>query len=781
METRRSFIKSVSAVYAVVALSGKQLLGSNAYMERNKHLNLNFLLPILVLLSLISCHSASSFKVKDVKELNEALAVVNPGGKIILANGVWKDDELLLNAKGTEEAPIEITAEEKGKVFVEGLSNLRISGEYLVVSGLVFRNGHTPTSEAITFREKDGVYGNHCRLTECVMDNFNNPERFETELWVAIYGKNNRVDHCYLVDKRSQGVTMAVRLVDEACRENKHQIDHNYFGFRQNLGSNGGETLRLGTSPYSLSTSGTLVEANYFEHCSGEHEIISNKSCYNVFRNNTFFECQGTLTYRHGHDNLAEGNFFFGNGKENTGGIRIINERNKAINNYFYQLKGYRFKGALVVMNGVPNSPINRYNQVVGGVFNNNTFIDCDYFQLCAGSDAERSATPVDTKIENNIFYHSSAKEIFAAYDDISGISWQHNYLNVGVKPITDKGISLVEMKLVTNENGIQEVVSSAIQNAGCNLKQPVATAENSGVSWYPKKSGELSFGTGKQTEVEPGENTLVDAINNSASGDVLVLKSGEYKNSKNIFIKHVVTIKAVANEKPLLLTEKNSMFSIENEGALKLSGIEISGKTSPDMAGNSIVTTSKYSMNRNYKLIVENCQVKDLDVNYGFDFLKTYKNTMADSIVIRNCQFSDINGSVMELDKEYEDLGIYNAEYVVLDHSGFTDVQNSVLTIYRGGTDESTFGPNVKISDCFLKNCGKGKRNKGGNAIYLYGVQLAKVDNLKMNDCADFRLFLTNGDPVTKINHLNIFPKAEIVSNSKLYEITGLTHNPEN
>lgn len=72
-------------------------------------------------------------------------------------------------------------------------------------------------------------------------------------------------------------------------------------------------------------------------------------------------------------------------------------------------------------------------------------------------------------------------------------------------------------------------------------------------------------------------------------------------------------------------------MFSIENEGALKLSGLEISGAKSPDMAGNSIVTTSKYSMNRNYKLIVENCTVKDLDVNYAFDFLKIYKSTMAD------------------------------------------------------------------------------------------------------------------------------------------------------
>lgn len=739
------------------------------------------LIVSLSFLGLQSCKSRQNIKVTNVEELNLAIAEARPGDKIILENGVWKDAELLLNAKGTEEAPIEITTEEKGKVFIEGLSNLRISGEYLIVSGLVFRNGYTPTSEAISFREKEGVYANHCRLTECVIDNFNNPERFETELWVAIYGKNNRVDHCYLVDKRSQGVTMAVRLVDEACRENNHLIDHNYFGFRENLGSNGGETLRLGTSPYSLSTSGTVVEANYFEHCDGEHETISNKSCGNIFRNNTFWECRGTLTYRHGHDNLAEGNFFFGNGKTNIGGVRIINERNKAINNYFYKLTGYRFRGALVIMNGVPNSPINRYNQVVGGVFSNNTFIDCDYFQLCAGSDAERIATPVDTKIENNIFYHSSAKDIFTAYDNISGISWENNYMNTGVNPIVDKGINLVEIKLVKNEYGIEEVASPTIQNAGCNLKKPLATAENSGVSWYPIKSGELTFGTGKEIDVEPGENTLADAVKKTNSGDILILKTGEYLNSKNIFIQHALTIQAAIDAKPLILTEKNSMFSIENEGALKLSGVEISGKTSPDMAGNSIVSTSKYSMNRNYKLIVENCIVKDLDVNYGFDFLKVYKNTMADSIVIRRCDFSNIDGTVMELNKEYEDLGIYNAEDVVIEQSTFSNVRNSVLTIYRGGTDESTFGPMIKITDTSIKNCGKGNRNKGGNAIYLHGVQLTKVSNLNMIDCADFRLFLSNGEPVTRIDNLNIFPKAGIVSNTKEYELSGLTHNPKN
>ena len=55
------------------------------------------------------------------------------------------------------------------------------------------------------------------------------------------------------------------------------------------FGSNGGETLRIGTSHYSLSDSFTVVENNYFERTNGEVEIISVKSGKNQIRNNVFF------------------------------------------------------------------------------------------------------------------------------------------------------------------------------------------------------------------------------------------------------------------------------------------------------------------------------------------------------------------------------------------------------------------------------------------------------------------------------------------------------------
>ena len=127
---------------------------------------------------------------------------------------------------------------------------------------------------------------------------------------------------------------MAVRLNSVESQKNYHSIDNNYFGPRQILGSNGGETLRIGTSHHSLTNSFTMVKNNYFDRCDGELEIISNKSGNNRFIGNVFFQSKGTLTMRHGNDTLVEDNIFLGNGVDHTGGIRVINKRQTVRNNY---------------------------------------------------------------------------------------------------------------------------------------------------------------------------------------------------------------------------------------------------------------------------------------------------------------------------------------------------------------------------------------------------------------------------------------------------------------
>ena len=725
----------------------------------------NKLLLILFTFFIINSNSIDTkqFLVKDKKEFNEAVKNAKPGDAIILANGVWNDTELVFKQKGTKEQPITLRAEENGKVILSGLSNLSISGEYLIIKGLVFKNGFTPTTEVISFRTNSKNLANNCRLTECVIDNYSNPERHESDYWISVYGKNNRVDHNHIEGKRNLGVTMAVRLNSVESQENNHKIDHNYFGPRPNLGSNGGETLRIGTSHYSLTNSKTVVEYNYFDRCNGEHEIISNKSGQNTYRFNTFFECTGTLTMRHGSQTHVEGNVFIGNNKPNTGGIRVINGQQTVIDNYLIGLTGYRFRGAFVIMNGVPNSTINRYHQVKDAVVKNNTFVDCDYIQFCAGSDAERSATPETSFFENNVVFNQKRDSVFTIYDDISGINFEKNIISPNVITGIDNGFKKSKMTLVKNKMGYLVPKSKDIKKL-FEVNKDIATKENTGASWYSKAYKDVAFNSGKIIKVAAGINTLFDAVKDSNPGDIIELTSSEdYLVTKTISLQHPVTIKSTLDKKPTLLFEKKSFFQIENGGSLSLDGVIIDGKESPDYAGNAVITTSKYSMTHNYTIHINNCVFQNLDVNHTFDVIQVFKNTFADEIKIENSTFKNINGNIMLSDKEIDDIGVYNAENVILKNNIFTDIQGAVLNLYRGGTDESTFGPYLEVDHCVFNNVGFGKRNKTESSISTYGVQVNYIKNSIFENCKPVKMYLVVGEPIVEIENTNFYKTADM------------------
>lgn len=727
-----------------------------------------------------SCNQDNDgLKVSSLSEFENAVKSAQPGDKIVLANGIWADVELKFKGSGSKDQPIELTAEEPGKVIISGQSNLKISGEYLVVSGLVFKDGFTPTSEVISFKTSKDQLANNSRVTNCVIDNFSNPERFDSDTWVAIYGKNNQFDHNTLVNKGNQGVTLAVKMGTEASRENNHIIEYNYFGPRQVLGSNGGETLRIGTSHFSKSYSNSLVRNNYFDRCNGEHEIISNKTCGNVFKDNVFFESQGTLTMRHGHHTLVEGNYFLGNRKANTGGIRIINEYQTVKNNYLYGLTGHRFRGALVIMNGVPNSPINRYNQVVDSEMNGNIVIDSDYIQLCAGSDEERSAVPIGSSLKNNIILSKTNLNPFTVYDNVSGITFQGNLLNEEASVSIKTGFSKVPYQTTENENGLKVPDQSLVDQIEFGpIKLPVSKAE-AGANFYDNDSNNGSFRSGITITVEPGSDTILEALKNSNPGDVLQLKSGgEYLMTKYAFIHHPITIHSTGENKAIIRSEKSSFFKIENGGALELEHIRIDGAESPDYAGNAVVSTSKYSMNRNYALVINNCEVTDLDKNHTFNFLKIYKNTFADSVQIVNTTMTNITGSILAMDKEIEDLGIYNVENVLIENSTFKDVQGSIANIYRGGTDESTFGPIVKISRSEFINSGKGKRNKSKASLKFHGVQKLLVSDCKWSDSKPMELYLTNGEPISIISDCEMVNTDKIRANNDEFQTSNIAYS---
>ncbi len=736
---------------------------------------------IVVSLSLVlaSCAQPDAGNVvRNIDEFDRAVAALQPGDELVLANGEWSDVELRFKANGLPEQPVQLTAEEPGKVIITGQSNLSISGSHLVVSGLVFKDGFTPTTEVIAFRTSKEDLANNVRVTNTVIDSFSNPERHSSDVWVAIYGKNNQFDHNTLLNKGNAGVTLAVKMNTEASRENGHIIEYNYFGPRQTLGSNGGETLRIGTSHYSREYSNTVVRKNYFDRTSGELEIISSKACGNEIRDNVFFESQGTLTMRHGHYTLVEGNYFLGNRKPNTGGIRIINENQTVRNNYLYGLTGHRFRGAMVIMNGVPNGPINRYDPVIDSMMNNNIVIDSDHIQLCAGSDEERSGVPTGSSMHNNIFMSKTNLNPFTVYDDISGISFEGNVLNEEADVPIDGGFSKAPYSVVENEHGLLVPAQSLIDDIEFGeVKLPV-TKKETGADFYPKTEPSVAFESGVVVTVPPGTDTLRDAVESSGPGDTLVLENGgEYLLTKFVSANHPLTITAEDGDKPIIRSEKSTFVFIENGGALELENLWFDGTESPDLYGNNVISTSRYSMNRNYSLAVRNCKVTNLDVNHSFNFLGVYKATFADSIEISDTEMTNITGSILAFDKEPEDLGIYNVENVTITNSTFTDIQGAVANIYRGGTDESTFGPIVRIEGNSFVNTGLGRRNKSGASLIFHGVQKLNISNSTWDKSAPLELFLTNGEPITVIEDVVMKNTGQIRANSDQYTIRNVTY----
>ncbi len=748
------------------------------------------LLPFMVF---VSTAHAEKVIVSNQQEFNAAALNLNAGDTLVMANGVWSDFEMLFVGKGTADSPITLTAQTKGKVIISGKSNLRLAGEHLVVSGLVFKNGYTPTGSVISFRKNKKELANHTRVTEVVIDNFNNPERYEVDLWVEIFGKNNRFDHNHIIGKRNKGVTLAVRLNTKESLENHHRIDHNYFGPRSTLGSNGGETIRIGTSHYSLSNSFTVVENNYFDRCDGEVEIVSSKSGGNVFRNNVFYESRGTLTLRHGNDNLVEENIFIGNGVDHTGGFRVINKRQTIRNNYMQGLTGYRFGGALVIMNGVPNSPINRYHQVDGALIENNTLINSDHIQLAAGSDAERSAPPINSKFRNNLIYNKSKESNVTIFDDISGISFSDNVLH-GVKSFEIKeGFGSQNVKLQKAENGLMYPTDESLSGVGVKSGLRPIEREQTGVDWYKKPGSSAIFETGSIIDVQPGPDALEKAVKLAAAGDIIRLAPGNYLARKTLIIDKPITIsfnKKVKSGKPakskvFLDFERTALFEIADGGSLHLRGLNISGKNSPDNVGNSVIRTSRYSMLINYQVKVEHCKVSDLDVNRFFNFMSVAKSTFADAIEIRDSSFSNVSGAILKLDEERDDFGIYNAEYVTIKNSSFNNVQGALLDLYRGGTDESTFGPHFLLTGSVLENVGKGAKNKSKASVHLHGVQVTLIEKNRFIDSAPIKILHTVGEPKTRIikNKLQatqLLPVVELNSkkqnNAIIKDNTGVT-----
>lgn len=411
---------------------------------------------LLVPPALAAEHPVSS--AADIAHLADSL---KPGDVVVLKDGDWTDQLITLKASGAEGNPITLRAQTPGKVILTGKSGVTLAGDHLVLSGLYLKNVER-AGDAIA------VPGNHCRVTDCAVVGGG------TKFFVHLIGVENRMDHCYLAEKTTADPTFQIEVHKDA--PNNDRVDHNHFGHRPPLGKNGGETIRVGYSGQSQWNSRAVVEENLFDRCDGEIEIISSKSCENVYRHNTFLDCAGFLTLRHGHRNTVDSNIFIAHHVKGSGGVRVINEGQIITNNYIEGVD----KGAFWITAGIQDGPLTGYTRSKDCRIERNTILDFagPGVELAAGlGTSNRTLVPEDVTIARNVFAPGEKGELIKGNE--GKYAWDGN-VAIGADA---ENFTRADGKLVRGDDGLLHV-EPPVQGAGWDGKSRPLGPKDVGPSW---------------------------------------------------------------------------------------------------------------------------------------------------------------------------------------------------------------------------------------------------------------------------------------------------------
>lgn len=299
-----------------------------------------------------------------------AVAAATPGQTLVLTDGVYRDVKWSFSAKGRRDSPITLRAQTPGKVVVVGRSELTVAGEHLVVNGLVL-------DQAWGKRVVELSRAKHCRLTDCAFVACGNPSSTFSHVVYLVNGSAwNRVDHCYF--EGSLSMSLGLRINEEDPSNPHNRFDHNLFKDIIRRSYNGQEAVQIGQGAFSVDKPGhALVEHNLFDNASGDSEIISNKSCCNIYRFNTFKNCRGSLTLRGGGSVLVHGNVFL----KCDAALRVHAAHSFIVGNY---VKGCNY-GFLLHMGAGAALDSPGYMAPHHCVFANNQIVNCKNAAISIG------------------------------------------------------------------------------------------------------------------------------------------------------------------------------------------------------------------------------------------------------------------------------------------------------------------------------------------------------------------------------------------------------------
>lgn len=427
--------------------------------------------------------AATNYTVSSAAQFN-ALNL-QPCDIVTWTNGTYTNQNVIFNASGTAGNPVVLRAQTPGGVIFTGSSEMNLYGDYLIVDGFYW-NGGIGTFNHVEFRREgsSSQFANNSIIRNCTFNNLVTAVDVRSR-WIVLYGFNNIVENCTMMNKNSTGVLILVELSHQNSGVAGHIIRNNYFfnvppkDGRVHAGDS--EGIRIGSSNRQFVNAGVLVADNYFQDVDGESEIISNKSLGNTYRNNTFRSCRGSLTLRHGAGALVEGNYFLGERKVGSGGIRVVDQDHVIINNYMQGLNNASstFNNGITVMGGdvASGGTSNSYQFVTNVLIAFNTIYNSDdpiYF------NSERATTPPQGIIANNLIFSTNGTIVSGS---VAAIGGQMTYLgnifggaNIG---ITNAGITTANPNFSASGELFKPSATGAAANAAAgSYPQVVADIE---------------------------------------------------------------------------------------------------------------------------------------------------------------------------------------------------------------------------------------------------------------------------------------------------------------
>jgi poly(beta-D-mannuronate) lyase len=283
------------------------------------------LIPVLLLLLCAKTAFCKKYLIHSEQEFNNISQQIKPGDMITIANGTYAPWALTINTNGTPAQPITIAAETAGKVIFTGDTEqaiIKLTGSYTILSGITFTGCNILKVDKHAGVLVELSNTKNCRLTQCVFTKNEAKGQFMAIVIVSGKGDHNQVDNCtFTANLNNQ--ELQVKITKESCPQYT-LIENNLFKDKDKVTwkiFNGGECVQIGQDPVLLGTTQaySMVRNNTFIRCSGEAEVISNKSSNNTYLKNTFEDCNGELVMRGGHDCVVDSNTI----KGGNSGIRV--------------------------------------------------------------------------------------------------------------------------------------------------------------------------------------------------------------------------------------------------------------------------------------------------------------------------------------------------------------------------------------------------------------------------------------------------------------------------